>query len=73
MKRRTEIGVGRALLTMGAGVVAGAQSALYLYDRYDDGVAEPLSGFLGLLFIVVAVGIALWPFLGRGSQEGQTG
>jgi hypothetical protein len=39
------------------GLMAGAQAALYLYDRFDDGVSEPLSGGIAILFLLA--GIAL--------------
>lgn len=39
-----------------AGLAAGVQGALYLYDRYDDGVADWRTGAIALAF--VALGLA---------------
>lgn len=33
------------------GVVSGVQSALYLYDYYDDGIADYKSALIALIFI----------------------
>lgn len=52
-----ELSIWRVLLIYLLGLLAGVQGALYLYDTFDDGVSEPLSGGIALAF--VAVGIAV--------------
>jgi hypothetical protein len=52
-----EFSIWRVLLIYLLGLLAGVQGALYLYDTFDDGVSEPLSGGIALVF--VAVGIAV--------------
>lgn len=46
--RRAELSLRRVLLVYAWGLVAGAQIALYLYDYFDNGVAEPLSGWIAI-------------------------
>jgi hypothetical protein len=55
--RRTELTLRRVLLVYAWGLVAGAQIALYLYDYFDDGTAEALSGWIaiGLAFSGLAL------------------
>ena len=55
--RRQELSAGRVLLIYVAGVIAGVQGGLYLFDVYDDGVADWRSGLIALAF--VAAGLAL--------------
>jgi hypothetical protein len=55
--RRRELSAGRVLLIYLAGVAAGLQGGLYLFDVYDDGVADWKSGAIALAF--VAAGLAL--------------
>jgi len=57
MQRTRSIGIWRALAIYGSGLVAGVQSALYLFDLSDDGVADWRSGAIALVFI--ALGLAL--------------
>ena len=68
---RTDIPLAWTLLVLLAGIVAGVQCALYLFDVYDDGVAEPFSGLLGLVFVAIALGLALWPYRDDGSTGAQ--
>ena len=49
------IGPGRALAFYCSGLVAGVQSALYLFDLSDDGVADWRSGAIALVFIVLGL------------------
>ena len=57
MLRTKLIGPGRALAIYVSGLVAGVQSALYLFDLSDDGVADWRSGAIALVLIVL--GLAL--------------
>lgn len=45
---RAELTLRQVLFFYGWGLVAGAQLALYLYDYFDDGTAEALSGLIGI-------------------------
>jgi ABC-type uncharacterized transport system permease subunit len=51
MKTVRTLTLGRVVAIYVLGLVAGVQGALYLYDRFDDGVSEPLSGFIALAFL----------------------
>ncbi|MEX0723030.1 MAG: hypothetical protein WD053_04100 [Gracilimonas sp.] len=44
------------------GLVSGIQVALYLYDYYDDGIADPLSLFIGIGMIILSIGFILFTF-----------
>lgn len=60
--RRRELSLGKVLLIYGLGLLAGVQGALYLYDTFDDGVSEPLSGIIALAFVVVGLGVVAGSF-----------
>lgn len=60
--RRRELSVGRVLLIHLLGVMAGAQGGLYLYDTFDDGVSEPLSGLIALAFVAAGLGLVARSF-----------
>jgi hypothetical protein len=53
--RRYEVTLARLLLVYALGVLAGVQGALYLYDSFDDGVSEPLSGAIAAVFLMMGV------------------
>jgi hypothetical protein len=63
MRRRAELSLIRVLAIYFAGAIAGAQVALYLFDFYNDGVADLRSLLIGLLFIAFGLVFALWSFL----------
>jgi hypothetical protein len=56
MQRKRELTLWRVLLIYLAGIFAGVQGALYLFDVYDDGVADWRSGAIAL--VLVAAGLA---------------
>jgi hypothetical protein len=56
MMKTRELSLTRVLLVYAAGVAAGVQGALYLFDTFDDGVADGKSGAIGLVFL--ALGLA---------------
>ncbi|HSU17030.1 hypothetical protein [Longimicrobium sp.] len=56
MQRRSELTAGRVLAIYLAGIAAGVQGGLYLFDVFDDGVADWRSGLIALAFI--AAGLA---------------
>jgi hypothetical protein len=47
--------IGRALAIWLLGLIAGIQVALYLFDLYDDGVADWKSGVIGLIFVAAGL------------------
>lgn len=63
LTQRTEHSLLGTLFIYLLGVLAGVQVALYLFDRFDDGVAEPLSGWIGVAFLAAGLGVVLWPFV----------
>ena len=58
-RRHAEHTLTRVLSIYAAGVVAGMQIALYLFDFYDDGIADIRSLLIGLLFLGVGLVFAL--------------
>lgn len=60
--RRREISLGKVLLIYLFGLMAGVQAALFLFDLFDDGVAEPLSGGIALAMVAAAVGFVAWTY-----------
>jgi hypothetical protein len=61
--RRAEISVGWLSLTVIVFVIGGIQVGLYMADWYDDGVAEPLSLWIGIVILLVAGALATLPFV----------
>lgn len=57
-----ELSIWRVLLIYLLGLLAGVQGALYLYDTFDDGVSEPLSGGIALVFVAVGVGVIVMSY-----------
>jgi SNF family Na+-dependent transporter len=60
--RRLELTIWRVLLIYLLGLIAGVQAALYLYDTFDDGVSDPLSGAIALLFVAAGLGAIAWSY-----------
>ena len=54
--------IGRVLLIYVLGLAAGAQAALFLYDTFDDGVSDPLSGAIALVLLVGGVATIIRSF-----------
>lgn len=57
MPTRRALTVGRVLVIYLAGLLAGVQGAIYLFDGYDDGVADWRSGVMALALVLL--GLAL--------------
>lgn len=56
---RAELTLGQVFFFYGWGLLAGAQLALYLYDYFDDGTAEALSGLIGIGLVLFGTLIIL--------------
>jgi hypothetical protein len=56
------LGLGRVLVVWLAGLAAGVQIALYLFDLYDDGVADWRSGAIGLALAAAGLAFVGWTF-----------
>jgi len=65
LRRRAEHTLIRVLSIYAAGLCAGMQIALYLFDVYDDGTADIRSLLIGVLFFALGLVFALWRFLRR--------
>ena len=65
MRRSAELSLARVLAIYAAGAVAGIQIALYMFDLYDDGIADVRSLFIGLLFFVFGLIFVLRSFRAR--------
>ena len=44
------------------GLVTGAQIALYLFDYYEDGIADIRSLYIGIVLFLASVGIVILSF-----------
>lgn len=44
------------------GLITGIQIALYLYDYYDNGIADYKSLLIGILLLVLSLGFILYTF-----------
>lgn len=76
LQKSTNISLARAIVILILGVITGIQLALYLYDYYDDGVAELLSLFIGVGMLLLALGFVFFTFITRRNDrtvDGQTG
>ena len=60
--QRLDLSIWRVLLIYLLGLVAGVQGALYLYDTFDDGVSEPLSGGIALAFVAAGLAAIAWSY-----------
>ncbi len=61
----------RTLVVFVLGLISGAQVALYLYDYYDDGVADPRSLLIGIVMVGFSVGFIVYSFARK--HEGDPG
>ena len=66
--RRADLSILRVLAVWASGLLAGVQVALYLFDLYDDGIADVRSAWIGVGFVAAGLGLAVWPYL-RGRSE----
>ena len=71
LRYRAEIGLLRALVFFLAGVIAGVQIALYLFDLYDDGVGDARSGLIGVALLIVGAGFVMWSYRSSGGKRGR--
>ena len=60
--QRLDLSLWRVLLIYLLGLLAGVQGALYLYDTFDDGVSEPLSGGIALVLVAAGLGAIVWSY-----------
>jgi hypothetical protein len=44
------------------GLISGIQIALYMYDYYDDGIADYKSLLIGIAMIILSIGFILYTF-----------
>lgn len=65
---RAELTLGQVLFFYSWGLVAGAQLALYMYDYFDDGMAEALSGLIGVGLVLLGTLIILARFRRRAAS-----
>ena len=70
--RKQALSLGRVILIYLAGVVAGVQGGLYLFDVYDDSVADWRSGVIALAFVAAGVAIIALSFRRRGAHPEST-
>ena len=68
MKTAEHVTRRRVLTIYLAGLLAGVQSALYLFDLYDDGVASARSGVIALVLIALGISLIARTFRGSGTS-----
>lgn len=62
LQTHKHISIGQVLTIFALGLVCGIQAALYLYDLYDDGIADGRSALIAVLLIVLGLGYVLFVF-----------
>jgi len=67
--RRAEFSVGWLSLTVIIVAIGGIQVGLYMADWYDDGVAEPLSLWIGIVILLIGGALGTLPFLRSSSSR----
>lgn len=66
--RSKQLSLRRVLAVFVLGLVSGAQIALYLYDYYDDGIADPKSLLIGIGMLGASLGFILYSFVRRAEK-----
>ena len=51
------------------GLISGIQIALYMYDYYDDGIADYKSLLIGIAMVLLSVGFILYTFRSERSND----
>ena len=62
IKKVKNITLTRVVLIFLSGLISGIQIALYLFDFYEDGIADIKSLFIGILFIIISFVFILFTF-----------
>jgi hypothetical protein len=70
--RERRVSIARVLVVYVAGLVAGIQCALYLFDRFDDGVADVRSLYIGLGMVALGLGFVGWSFRTPGDTRSRS-
>jgi hypothetical protein len=66
---RRDISLARTLAIYGLGLLTGVQSAIYLWDTWDDGVSEPTSGLIAIALIAISIAVIIFTFRRRKTQS----
>jgi len=62
LENRKQLSILRAICFVMLGCISGMQIALYMYDYYDDGIADVRSLGIGIVMLLASFGIVLWSF-----------
>ena len=62
IEKSRNISLLRVLGIFSLGLVSGIQLALYLFDCYDDGIADARSLLVGICMVLASVGFILFSF-----------
>ena len=71
LERTRQISVFRAIGFLTLGVISGIQIALYMYDYYDDGIADVKSLLIGIGMLLASTSFVLNSFRRKG--QGRSG
>jgi hypothetical protein len=62
LEKSKPLSIYRAMGFLALGVISGIQIALYMYDYYDDGVADVKSLLIGIVILIASVSFVLYSF-----------
>lgn len=62
VERSKKIRLRRVFVIFLFGLISGIQIALYMYDYYDDGIADYKSLLIGILMVILSFGFILYTF-----------
>lgn len=62
MRHIRPLSIGRVLLIFLFGLICGIQAALYLYDLYDDGIADIRSALIAVGMMGASLGFIVYTF-----------
>ncbi len=57
-----KISILRVMIILALGVITGIQIALYLFDYFDDQIADSTSLIIGIAFLILSIGVVLFTF-----------
>lgn len=69
IEKSKEITILRTFGIFFLGIISGIQVALYLYDYYDDGIADYKSLLIGIAMVLLSLGFILYTYRSDNSKN----